>query len=174
MRSIRAVVMAALLALPVIVLAACGSSSTKVASNDPFSTGGAQSPKEQPLTGGKRGGVLNVLNETEFEHIDPGLAYYNIDYEVVFATQRPLMVNKPNTYTEAVPDMAASNPEIASDGKTVTVHLKSGIHFSPPVNREVTSEDVAYAIERGTNENVANPYIPTYFKMIDSKVQSSE
>jgi peptide/nickel transport system substrate-binding protein len=167
MRSIRAVVVAALLALPVLVLTACGSSSTKVASNNPFDTGGVQSPKEQPLTGGKRGGVLEVLNETEFEHIDPGLAYYNIDYEVVFATQRPLMVNKPNTYTEAVPDMAASQPEISSDSKTVTVHLKSGIHFSPPVNREVTSEDVAYAIERGANENVANPYIPTYFKMIE-------
>src|SRR5437588_2808056 len=167
MRSIRAVVVAALVALPVLVLSACGSSSTKLASNDPFSTGGAQNPKEQPLTGGKRGGVLDVLNETEFEHIDPGLAYYNIDYEVVFATQRPLMVNKPNTYTEAVPDMAASQPEVSSDSKTVTVHLKSGIHFSPPVNREVISEDVAYAIERGANENVANPYFKSYYGVIE-------
>ena len=167
MRSIRAVVVVAIAAVPVLVLTACGSSSTKLASNDPFSSGGAQNPKDQPLTGGKRGGVLEVLNETEFEHIDPGLAYYNIDYAVVFATQRPLMVNKPNTYTEAVPDMAASNPEVSSDNKTVTVHLKTGIHFSPPVNREVISEDVAYAIERGATENVANPYIPTYFKVIE-------
>jgi peptide/nickel transport system substrate-binding protein len=167
MKSTKTLVAAACAALLALALAACGSSSTKLASNDPFSTGGAQNPKDQPLTGGKRGGVLEVLNETEFEHIDPGLAYYNIDYEVVFATQRPIMVNKPNTYTEAVPDMAASAPEVSADGKTVTVHLKPGIHYSPPVNREVTSEDVAYAIERGTNENVANPYIPTYFKMIE-------
>ena len=49
----------------------------------------------------------------------------------------------------------------------MTVHLKTGIHFSPPVNREVTSEDVAYAIERGANPDVANPYIQSYFKSIE-------
>jgi peptide/nickel transport system substrate-binding protein len=37
------------------------------------------------------------------------------------------------------------------------------VHFSPPVNRVVTSSDVAYAIERGANPNVANPYFSTYF-----------
>src|SRR5437016_176449 len=167
MRSIKALAAAALVALLALALTACGSSSTKVASSSPFDTGNVQNPTQQPLTGGKRGGVLNVLNETEFEHIDSGLAYYNVDYEVVFATQRPIMVNKPNTYTEAVPDMAASAPEISSDGKTVTVHLRSGIRFSPPVNREVTSEDVAYAIQRGANPNVANPYVKLYFKPIE-------
>ena len=63
--------------------------------------------------------------------------------------------------------MANGQPEVSADNKTVTVHLKEGIHFSPPVNREVTSEDVAYAIERGANPNVANPYIQTYFKSIE-------
>ncbi len=63
--------------------------------------------------------------------------------------------------------MAASAPEVSADNKTVTVHLKKGIHFSPPVNREVTSEDVAYAIERGANPNVANPYIKTYFNSME-------
>src|SRR5256886_17685259 len=129
MRSIRAVVVAVLLALPVLVLTACGSSGAKVASNNPFDTGGVQSPKEQPLTGGKRGGVLNVLNETDFEHIDPGLAYYNIDYEVVFATQRPLYSNKPNTYTEKSPDMAVSQPEMAPDAQPVTVDLRESVQL---------------------------------------------
>ncbi len=45
--------------------------------------------------------------------------------------------------------------------------IKSGIHFSPPVNREVTSEDVAYAIERGANPNVACPYFHSYFEAIE-------
>ena len=61
------------------------------------------------------------------------------------------------------PTWPSGPPEISSDNKTVTVHLKEGIHFSPPVNREVTSEDVAYAIERGANPNVANPYFQAYF-----------
>ena len=31
----------------------------------------------------------------------------------------------------------------------------------------MTSEDVAYAIERGKNPNVANPYVESYFKAIE-------
>jgi peptide/nickel transport system substrate-binding protein len=108
-----------------------------------------------------------VLDETDFEHLDPGIAYYSLDYEVVFAVQRPLYSNKPNTATEATPDMASGPPEIAPDNKTVTVHLREGIHFSPPVNREVTSEDVAYAIQRGANPNVANPYFSSYYATIE-------
>ena len=96
-----------------------------------------------------------------------GIAYYSVDYTVVFATQRPLYSNKPNTETEPTPDMAAGPPEISADGKTVTVHIREGVHFSPPVNREVTSEDVAYAIERGANPNVANPYFQSYFGSIE-------
>jgi peptide/nickel transport system substrate-binding protein len=45
----------------------------------------------------------------------------------------------------------------------VTVHIKPGVFFSPPVNREVTSADVAYAIERAANPNVGNAYFPAYF-----------
>src|SRR6266446_6088925 len=169
MRSIRTTAAAALVVVLALVLAACGSSkssSSTSAGASSISTGGFQSPTTQPLTGGKRGGVLNVLDETDFEHIDPGIAYYSLDYEIVFATQRPLYSNKPNTATEASPDMASGPPEISADNKTVTVHLREGIHFSPPVNREVTAEDVAYAIERGANPNVANPYFSSYYATI--------
>jgi len=172
MRSIRAIAAVVLTAVLGLVLAACGSSSSSSPSStagsaSPISTGGLQSPTTQPLTGGKRGGTLQVLDETDFEHLDPGLAYYSLDYEVVFATQRPLYSNKPNTATEASPDMASGPPEISSDSKTITVHIREGVHFSPPVNREVTSEDVAYAIERGANPDLANPYFQSYFAPIE-------
>ncbi len=176
MRSIRTVAAMASAALLALVLAACGSSSsssTIASATGAVSTGGFQSPTTQSLTGGKRGGTLQVLDETDFEHLDPGIAYYSIDYEVVFVTQRPLYSNKPNTATESTPDMASGPPEIASDNKTVTVHLKEGIHFSPPVNREVTSEDVAYAMQRGANPNVANPYFLSYFKAIEGAPTAS-
>jgi peptide/nickel transport system substrate-binding protein len=175
MRSIRTVVAIATVAALGLLLAACGSSSSSSSSTSSssssssgsISTGGYQSPESQSLTGGKKGGVLQVLDETDFEHIDPGIAYYSLDYEVVFATQRPLYSNKPNTASEASPDMASGPPEVSSDNKTVTVHLREGIKFSPPVNREVTAEDVAYAIERGDNPNVANPYIHAYFDSVE-------
>ena len=49
------------------------------------------------------------------------------------------------------------------DGKTVTVKLKQGITYTPPVSREVTSADVKYAIERAFTANVANGYAGVYF-----------
>ena len=154
-----------------VVLAACGSSgsgsSTSAGSGSGLETGGYKSPLTESLTGGKKGGTLQVLQETEFEHLDPGESYYNLDYPVVFATQRPLYSYKPNQSEENTPDMASGPAEISSDGKTVTVHLKEGVHFSPPVNREVTASDVAYGIERGANPTVANGYTQAYFASIE-------
>jgi peptide/nickel transport system substrate-binding protein len=164
-----------------LALAACGSSESGSSSGSSSSAGangasavtpppGYQSSVDESLSG-KRGGTLEVLQEADFEHLDPGISYFALDYEVVFATQRPLYSNKPNQ-NETVPDMAASAPEVSADGKTITVHLKEGIHFSPPVNREVTAQDVAYAIERGANENVANPYLQSYFASIEGMPQA--
>ncbi len=149
-----------------LALGACGSSSSTVSSN------GIQTPKTQPQSGGTRGGTLTVLNHSDFEQIDPGIAYYNLDYEVVYATQRPLFSYKPNTFATPTPDMASGPGEISSDGKTITVHIRHGVHFSPPVNREVTSADVAYAIDRGANPNVANPYFEAYFKTLEGFEQA--
>lgn len=175
MRSIRAVAAIVLAAGLALALAACGSSSspsstsTTASASSALSSSGYKSPLSgESLSGGKRGGTLQVLQEIDFEHLDPGIAYFSVDYAVIFATQRPLYSQKPNS-TEETPDLAEGPPEISGGGKTVTVHLKEGIHFSPPVNREVTSEDVAYAIERGANPDVANPYIGSYFKSIEGE-----
>jgi peptide/nickel transport system substrate-binding protein len=167
MRSIRTLAALLTVSLVPLVLGACGSSSSSKNAAVSISTSGYQSPTTQALEGGKHGGTLTVLNESDFEHLDPGIAYFSLDYTVVFATQRPLYSNKPNTTSEASPDLASGAPEISADQKTVTVHLREGVHFSPPVNREVTSEDVAYAIERGANPNVANPYLSSYYVFIE-------
>lgn len=47
-----------------------------------------------------------------------------------------------------VPDLATSVPKPTNGGKTYTFHLKKGIKWGPPVNREITSQDVRYGIER--------------------------
>lgn len=47
-----------------------------------------------------------------------------------------------------VPDLATSVPKPTNGGKRYTFKLKSGIKWGPPVNREITSQDVKYAIER--------------------------
>jgi peptide/nickel transport system substrate-binding protein len=119
---------------------------------------GVQSPATESHTCAKRGGTLTGLNTSDFEHIDPGAAYYQIYYQAVFATQRPLYSYKPETFSEPTPDVAETAPEISSDAKTVTVRIRHGIQFSPPVNREVTAADVAYAIARRANPAVENSY----------------
>ncbi len=167
-------------------ITACGSSSSKSSSGggsssqsaSSSSSGGVQSiplkagenPVGQVLTGGtkKRGGTLTVYSSEDFEHLDPGESYFTQDYGVDYVSQRPLFAYMPNTANVLSPDMAAtvpttSNGGITDGGKTVTVHIRQGVHFSPPVNREVTSADVAYAIERAANPNVANPYFAGYF-----------
>jgi peptide/nickel transport system substrate-binding protein len=110
----------------------------------------------------KKGGTITVLSAGDVDHIDPGQAYYSFSYEVTYATQRPLLAFKPNSVT-AMPDLAASMPTVSKDGRTVTVHIRSGVRFSPPVNRAVTSADVKYAIERGFATSVGNGYASAYF-----------
>ncbi|HEY2397985.1 MAG TPA: ABC transporter substrate-binding protein [Solirubrobacteraceae bacterium] len=174
MRSLRMIAPAALAGLLALALGACGSSNTSTSANSGIAVAqGVQTPATQSLTGGKRGGTLAVLNHEDFEHIDPGVSYFSIDYEAVYATQRPLYSYKPNTFSVVTPDLAEGAPVISSDAKTVTVHIRKGVHFSPPVNREVTSADVAYAMDRGKNPNVANPYFEGYFASIEGAAKAT-
>ena len=110
----------------------------------------------------RRGGTITVLSAGDVDHIDPGAAYYSFSYEITYATQRPLLAYKPGS-VKATPDLAAAMPKISNGGKTVTVLIRHGVRFSPPVNREVTSADVMYAIERGFATSVANGYAGAYF-----------
>ena len=64
-----------------------------------------------------------------------------------------------------VPDLATAIPKPTNGLKTYTFKLKSGIRFGPPVNREITSTDIRYAIERmGRPKNGAQ--YPFYFNVI--------
>ena len=59
-----------------------------------------------------------------------------------------------------------ASPEISEDKKSVTVTLKKGVKFAPPVNREIQAKDVKYAFERAFTKNVPNQYT-TYFNFIE-------
>src|SRR4051794_2632934 len=118
--------------------------------------------------GQQKGGTLNVVSNEGWEHLDPGQSYFQIDYMVVYATQRPLYSFKPDNPKQAVPDVAAAPPQISSDGKTVTIHIKPNIKFGGAVNRTVTSDDVRYAFERDFNPNVPNAYATSYYPIVGS------
>ena len=175
-RSSKAVmpIVAAVLGLGV---AACGSSSSSSSSGSSGSGSTStaslalkpgENPVGQTLYGKKKGGSLTVYSSEDFEHLDPGESYFELDYAVDYASQRTLFGYLPNTSQTVSHDLATvmpttANGGITDGGKTLTVHIRPNVDFSPPVNRAVTSADVAYAIERGANPNVANPYFPAYF-----------
>ncbi len=140
-----------------VALGACGSSGDSGSSDQPGAV-----PTNQDLNG-KKGGSLTVLASGDVDYLDCGASYYQFGFMVCYATQRSLYSFQPDDSVDPSPDLADGQPEISDDGKTVTVKLKSGIKFSPPVDREVTSADVKYAVERGFNPNVANGYAGAYF-----------
>jgi peptide/nickel transport system substrate-binding protein len=157
---VRLVVTSVVVAIP----AGCGSSAGGVTSSTVPRA--ALSGSGENLFNGIKGGTLTVEDSEDFQHLDPGQAYDTVSYEVVYATQRPLFSYLPDETETLSPDLASGPAIVSANGKTVTVHIKHGVYFSPPVNREVTSADVAYAIERGANPNVTNPYFSAYFSDI--------
>jgi peptide/nickel transport system substrate-binding protein len=112
---------------------------------------------------GKKGGKLTVLSSGDVDFLDPGKTYYTYAIGILNALHRGLYAYLPNDTAKPVPDLASDDPDIAADGKTVTVKLRKGVMFSDPVDREVTSADVKYAIERAFTSNVSNGYVRTYF-----------
>ncbi len=171
-RSATAIAAAGFLTLAV---AACGSSNGGSGGSGTSGGGAVKLPLKagenaaaESITGGKPGGTLQVLSSEGFQHLDPGSAYFALDYGVVDAMQRPLFMFMPNSQTELSPDLAtemptASNGGITDGGKTITIHIEPNVKFAPPVNRTVTSKDVAYAIERMADPNVGNGYWSSYF-----------
>ncbi len=55
-------------------------------------------------------------------------------------------------------DLATTAPNPTNNGLTYTYKLRRGIKFGPPVNRTVTSKDVAYAMNRLANPKDGGQY----------------
>jgi peptide/nickel transport system substrate-binding protein len=144
--------------LLVLGLAACGGSSKS------SSSGGAAS-NPAPPSAGKKGGNLTVLYAGELDYIDPGATYYSGAFPMFQTIVRPLYGYLPDK-TTIRPDIADGLPKLSKDNKTVTVQIKKGLKFGPPVNREITAADVKYGIERSFKPKLTNGYVGTYFSNV--------
>jgi peptide/nickel transport system substrate-binding protein len=152
-----------------LILSACSGSdnNNNNASGGPASSSGLSGGADVAPSGSqKKGGTLNVVSAEGWEHLDPGQAYFQIDYLVVDAVQSPLYMFTPVSPDKPVPVLADGDPQISADGKTVTVKIKDGVKWSPPLNRVITSDDVKYAFERMFNPNVPNGYAGSYFPIV--------
>ena len=100
----------------------------------------------------------------DVDSLDPGYWYYQYDYVALGqTTQRWLYSWKPNdTSADARPRPGL--PQVADGGKTLTIKIKSGIKYSPPLqNRTVKAADIKYAMERCFLPQVGNGYAGVYY-----------
>jgi peptide/nickel transport system substrate-binding protein len=113
----------------------------------------------------KAGGVFRVEWESSFDFtggFDPTDEYLGD----AFGIYSNLLVRTLVGYNHVpgaagnvlVPDLATNLGTVSADKKTYTFHLKSGIKFGPPLNREITSKDVLWAFERIGTKTIAAQY----------------
>jgi len=139
-------------------------------------TGGAALTEEGylnavPADGQQKGGTLKLLSSEAFQSLDPGAAYFQLDYIPLFAVHRTLYYYEPDSPQKPIPDLAEGEPVVSADSKTVTVKLKQGIKYgtvkkAAPDGQEVKAADIKYAFERTLNPTVPNGYFGVYFKAI--------
>jgi peptide/nickel transport system substrate-binding protein len=137
-------------------VAACGGSDNNGSEGD--TNTGTKAPGKA-----KTGGKLTVLWSGDVDFPDCGQTYYQMGNFICNSTQKQLYNYKADDGKTLVPDLAETDPEVSADGKTITVKIKKGVKYSPPYNKEVTSNDVKYAIERGFFNSVAAGFTQSYY-----------
>ncbi|MET0491608.1 MAG: ABC transporter substrate-binding protein [Actinoplanes sp.] len=139
----------ALLTMTAGALAACGTNATTTGT-----TSGS------PVTGG----TLKLLGSSDVDHLDTAGAYYTASYTIERTYARQLFSYPATTDTTAantpVPDVATEMPTVANggispDGKTYTIHLRSGVMWNTSPARAVTAQDFVRGLQR-----LCNPVSP--------------
>jgi peptide/nickel transport system substrate-binding protein len=121
----------------------------------------------------KAGGTYRTDVEASFDFtdaFDPSGEYLAVGWSFYTLSVRKLMTYRGTAGTagnEPLPDLADGMPEVSDDGLTYTFKLKDGIKFAPPVNREITSKDIAYAFSRIANPDIGSFGYPLYYEPIE-------
>jgi peptide/nickel transport system substrate-binding protein len=124
--------------------------------------------------GAKKGGTLTVVATGDIISMDPGAMYYQFDYMILAQPGHRALYGWKAGDTKPVPDLATSLPQVSDGGRTLKITLRKGVKFSPPLNREVTSADVKYALERLFLPSVGNGYATTYMAGIAGNEEFTE
>jgi peptide/nickel transport system substrate-binding protein len=153
-------------------LAACsankGDSGTKNQQNKQTTSVIATDPKDSlgpaaEVSGAKKGGTLHLLEETDFNHLDPQRTY-NFDamaIEQMFLRTMTVFKENGTGKLTLVGDIAAdTGKDLNGDCKNWEYKLKKGVKFED--GREVTAKDVAYGIARSFEQDISDG--PTYLQ----------
>jgi peptide/nickel transport system substrate-binding protein len=153
----------ALAAATAIVVAACGGGGG----------GGGSQATGTPAGGFQKGGILKGGFASDVHHaFDPQKEYYTIGFEFFrCCLNRTLMSYAPATADKGgnvpVPDLADGQPQVSADGLTWTFKIRSGVHYSPPLQDvEVTSGDFVRALTRMADADASAGGYPFYYSPI--------
>jgi peptide/nickel transport system substrate-binding protein len=148
-----------------LVAAACGGNSGSSASSPAGATP-------------KKGGVMNIAQLGDVTAaFDPQKEYYQVSFLYYqCCLLRTLLsyngLDSAHGGNELRPDLATGMPTVSSDGLTWTFHLKSGIHYAPPMQDvEITSGDIVRALERELTPSVAAGYSFYYNPAIEGSAE---
>jgi ABC-type transport system substrate-binding protein len=122
----------------------------------------------------QRGGTLRInLSTTDFEYLDPALAYDAPGWQVLYMTNL-MLLNYPDKPapegSRLIPDAAAGFPRISRDGKTYTFTIKPGLRFSD--GSPVTAAAFKRAFERAANPQQASPATAFIHDVVGADVRS--
>jgi len=129
-----------------VLAGACGGGTT---GSGPSSAAGA------PVNGG----TLLAGIPANPDHLDAAFSATTEGWEILEATNDGLVTFRRTgggAGSQVVPDLATALPAITDRGLVYTFHVRSGVHFSPPVNRSVLPSDVKWSIERVLRMNTSN------------------
>jgi peptide/nickel transport system substrate-binding protein len=109
-------------------------------------------PDSQDEPKGVRHGTLRVLDQTDVDALDPGVAYGAAALALLHGMVRTLYSfdssRQDSSALDPVPDLAAGPYQLSADRRTYTFVIRSGIKYAPPYDATVQAQDFVYAIER--------------------------
>ena len=109
-------------------------------------------------TAERRGGTLRVDLTSDFDFIDPALAYFSHSWQLGFMTEAKLL-NFPDREgaqgLRVVPEIAKTLPAISRDGKTYTFTLKNTYRFH--TGARITAANFVAAFNRNANPRMRSP-----------------
>ncbi|MFL5733550.1 MAG: ABC transporter substrate-binding protein [Chloroflexia bacterium] len=109
----------------------------------------AVAPTTAPLAI-KNPDTLVEATTADVQTLDPSWLYDTSSYEVVFQVYESLLMTRRESTSQFVP-LLATKWDASSDGKTYTFDIRKGVKFHQ--GQDLTPEDVAYSIWRGTMQD---------------------
>jgi peptide/nickel transport system substrate-binding protein len=94
----------------------------------------SSSTKKAGSQAAKKGGTLRINQaESDFDFVDPQLAYRTDDWSMIYTTSMPLVGFQEKSGaagSQLAPIGATSFPTVSGNGKTYTFHVRPGLKFS--------------------------------------------